>query len=107
MLGPILLTIHNLTYYQRLMQAVREAIEAGRVRRVLRAKMAGCGAWARWQLGQSARGSSRREVSDAAMLLPLLVAAQDLMITRYSIGSRPVRVLPSGRFLFAAGRHER
>lgn len=30
MLGPILLSIHNLTYYQRLMAGVREAIEAGR-----------------------------------------------------------------------------
>ena len=30
MLGPILLTHHNLTYYQRLLAGVREAIEAGR-----------------------------------------------------------------------------
>jgi len=30
MLGPILLTAHNLTYYQRLMQQAREAIETGR-----------------------------------------------------------------------------
>jgi len=30
MLGPILLTIHNLTYYQRLMADAREAIEADR-----------------------------------------------------------------------------
>jgi len=30
MLGPILLTAHNLTYYQRLMHQAREAIEAGR-----------------------------------------------------------------------------
>ena len=30
MLGPILLSIHNLTYYQRLMSAAREAIELGR-----------------------------------------------------------------------------
>lgn len=30
MLGPILLSIHNLTYYQRLMAAARAAIEAGR-----------------------------------------------------------------------------
>jgi queuine tRNA-ribosyltransferase len=29
MLGPILLTIHNLTYYQRLMREARTAIEAG------------------------------------------------------------------------------
>jgi len=29
MLGPILLSIHNLTHYQRLMRAMREAIEAG------------------------------------------------------------------------------
>jgi len=30
MLGPILLTAHNLTYYQRLMSAARSAIEADR-----------------------------------------------------------------------------
>jgi queuine tRNA-ribosyltransferase len=30
MLGPMLATIHNLRYYQRLMQGLREAIEAGR-----------------------------------------------------------------------------
>lgn len=30
MLGPILLSIHNLTYYQRLLTAAREAIEADR-----------------------------------------------------------------------------
>jgi queuine tRNA-ribosyltransferase len=30
MLGPILLSIHNLTYYQRLMHRTRAAIEAGR-----------------------------------------------------------------------------
>jgi queuine tRNA-ribosyltransferase len=28
MLGPILLSIHNVTYYQRLMQRARDAIEA-------------------------------------------------------------------------------
>ena len=30
MLGPILLTWHNLTYYQDLMAEMRDAIEAGR-----------------------------------------------------------------------------
>ena len=30
MLGPILLSIHNLTYYQRLMKRAREAISADR-----------------------------------------------------------------------------
>ena len=30
MLGPILLSIHNLTYYQRLLAAAREAITADR-----------------------------------------------------------------------------
>ena len=30
MLGPVLLTIHNITYYQRLMSRAREAIEQGR-----------------------------------------------------------------------------
>jgi queuine tRNA-ribosyltransferase len=32
MLGPILLTIHNLTYYQRLVARAREAIEADQFR---------------------------------------------------------------------------
>jgi queuine tRNA-ribosyltransferase len=30
MLGPILLSIHNITYYQRLLAAARAAIEADR-----------------------------------------------------------------------------
>jgi queuine tRNA-ribosyltransferase len=30
MLGPILLSIHNLTYYQRLLAAARQAIEMDR-----------------------------------------------------------------------------
>ena len=30
MLGPILLTIHNITYYQRLMAGARRAIEEDR-----------------------------------------------------------------------------
>jgi queuine tRNA-ribosyltransferase len=29
MLGPILLSIHNVTFYQRLMAEARQAIEAG------------------------------------------------------------------------------
>jgi queuine tRNA-ribosyltransferase len=31
MLGPMLLTWHNLHYYQELMQGLRAAIEAGRL----------------------------------------------------------------------------
>jgi queuine tRNA-ribosyltransferase len=30
MLGPILLSIHNLTYYQRLLAEARQALEQGR-----------------------------------------------------------------------------
>jgi queuine tRNA-ribosyltransferase len=41
MLGPILLTLHNLTYYQRLMAAARSAILADRYDEFHRAKMAG------------------------------------------------------------------
>ncbi|MBM4090906.1 MAG: tRNA-guanine transglycosylase, partial [Planctomycetes bacterium] len=44
MLGPVLLTVHNLTYYQRLMAAARQAIEGGCFREFARRKMAG---WAR------------------------------------------------------------
>ena len=41
MLGPILLSIHNLTYYQRLMAGAREAIGAGTYAAYLAAKRAG------------------------------------------------------------------
>lgn len=44
MLGPILLSIHNLTYYQRLMAAARGAIEAGRFGEFRAEKLAGWGA---------------------------------------------------------------
>jgi queuine tRNA-ribosyltransferase len=43
MLGPILLTIHNLTYYQRLLAGARAAIEAGRYEDYYREKMQGLG----------------------------------------------------------------
>src|SRR6185436_13132162 len=41
MLGPILLTHHNLTYYQRLMAAARAAIAAGQFPEFLAARLAG------------------------------------------------------------------
>ncbi len=41
MLGPILLSAHNLTYYQRLMSGARRAIEAGRFADYLREKQSG------------------------------------------------------------------
>ncbi len=44
MLGPILLSIHNLTYYQRLMAGAREAIAAGRFDAFRAEKIAGWGA---------------------------------------------------------------
>ena len=44
MLGPILLTIHNLTYYQRLLAGARAAIEADRFRAFREEKVEG------WQL---------------------------------------------------------
>ena len=43
MLGPILLSIHNLTYYQRLMRGVREAIEEDRLAEFIEQKKAGWG----------------------------------------------------------------
>lgn len=45
MLGPILLSIHNLTYYQRLMTAARQAIAADRYPEFRQQKLAG------WQRG--------------------------------------------------------
>lgn len=44
MLGPILLTAHNLTYYQRLLAAAREAIAAGRFDDFYREQIARWGA---------------------------------------------------------------
>jgi queuine tRNA-ribosyltransferase len=41
MLGPILLTLHNLTYYQRLMAQARAAISADHYRSFMAEKMAG------------------------------------------------------------------
>lgn len=41
MLGPILVTIHNLTYYQRLMQDARRAIEEARFSDFIQSKKAG------------------------------------------------------------------
>tara|TARA_R110002049_G_scaffold2750_2_gene21768 strand:- start:647934 stop:649049 length:1116 start_codon:yes stop_codon:yes gene_type:complete len=41
MLGPILLSIHNLTYYQRLMEGARKAIESGCFEAFVDAKIAG------------------------------------------------------------------
>ena len=41
MLGPILLSIHNICYYQRLVAGAREAIVAGRFEDYCRRKMAG------------------------------------------------------------------
>jgi queuine tRNA-ribosyltransferase len=43
MLGPILLSIHNLTYYQRLMRGAREAIESDRYEQFVAEKKAGWG----------------------------------------------------------------
>ncbi|MGA2621737.1 MAG: tRNA guanosine(34) transglycosylase Tgt, partial [Thermoguttaceae bacterium] len=43
MLGPVLLSIHNLTYYQRLMAGAREAIESGRFESFRAEKVAGWG----------------------------------------------------------------
>ncbi len=47
MLGPILLSIHNLTYYQRLLADARAAIEADRFTTFLEKKMQGWSAAAR------------------------------------------------------------
>jgi queuine tRNA-ribosyltransferase len=41
MLGPILATAHNLTYYQRLMSGIRAALERGEFETFYRAKFAG------------------------------------------------------------------
>ncbi len=47
MLGPILLSVHNITYYQRLMTEAREAIESGTFLEFSEAKLA------RWRIGHA------------------------------------------------------
>jgi len=47
MLGPMLLTVHNLTYYQPLMRGAREAIARGRFMDFFQQRMAGWSAAAR------------------------------------------------------------
>ena len=44
MLGPMLVSIHNLTYYQRLLAEAREAIAADRFAEFREAKLRGWGA---------------------------------------------------------------
>jgi queuine tRNA-ribosyltransferase len=41
MLGPILVSIHNLTYYQRLMELSRQAIQEDRYASFMAEKVAG------------------------------------------------------------------
>jgi queuine tRNA-ribosyltransferase len=43
MLGPILLTHHNLTYYQRLLAGAREAIEQSRFTQYMAEKLKAAG----------------------------------------------------------------
>ena len=43
MLGPILLSIHNLTYYQRLLADARKAIEEDQFERFRQEKLRGWG----------------------------------------------------------------
>jgi queuine tRNA-ribosyltransferase len=50
MLGPILVTLHNLTFYQRLLAGARQAIEAGRFGEFYAVKMRG------WSQDQAAAG---------------------------------------------------
>ncbi|MEX0793373.1 MAG: tRNA guanosine(34) transglycosylase Tgt [Pirellulaceae bacterium] len=50
MLGPILLTLHNLTYYQRIMREARQAIEEDRLERYYELKMEG------WSAGRREPG---------------------------------------------------
>jgi len=50
MLGPILLSAHNIVYYQRLLAEVRAAIQAGGFAELVRAKQD------QWRLGQDGEG---------------------------------------------------
>ena len=48
MLGPILLTAHNLTYYQRLLARAREAIANNRFAHSTRRRKSAAGPPSRW-----------------------------------------------------------
>jgi queuine/archaeosine tRNA-ribosyltransferase len=64
MLGPILLSIHNLTYYQRLMAEVREAIAADRFNAFRDEKLRG---WTTptWSQGSHPEGDGRERLGEA------------------------------------------
>jgi len=51
MLGPILLSAHNITYYQRLLAETRAAIQSGGFLELVEAKRA------LWRSGQDAEGT--------------------------------------------------
>ena len=65
MLGPILLSLHNLTYYQRLLADARAAIADGRFAVVRRREAAGA-----WQPG----GMSDASAAACGALVPFSVA---------------------------------
>ena len=54
MLGPILVSLHNLTYYQRLLEEVRQSIPRGRFRALMAKKIAG---WSESNLKTSPEGT--------------------------------------------------
>lgn len=58
MLGPVLLSIHNLTYYQRLMAGARAAIEQNRFSEFIRQKQAG------WQAGAEKAEGGRQKAEE-------------------------------------------
>lgn len=68
MLGPILLSLHNLAYYQRLMRQARAAIAADCFLDFLAERKAG---WDRGPAGHSADDSSDDSVIDSAPPLPV------------------------------------
>ena len=55
MLGPILLSIHNLTYYQRLLRRARQAIERNEFEDFYQQRLAG---WAQAESASQADGSN-------------------------------------------------
>ena len=98
MLGPMLLSIHNLTYYQRLLAARASGDRRGPIRGVLRASDA-AGRAEMQRRDQSRTDRNLLPITDLCIpRTPLSVAALHLMMTAIVARRRPSAARASGRF---------
>jgi queuine tRNA-ribosyltransferase len=84
MLGPILTSIHNLTYYQRLMVEARQAIKADAFDEFRRAKLAG---WAPGCFGEPGRldPGIKRARNEPARIMDLRLSLLSVVALRFMI----------------------